>query len=111
MMQKESAQSVVSGSSYPHPDWAVPGWYRITGPAGNHMAESAQGVNKCGAYIGGYMEVGHPTMTEGEAVRTGYFDDNGNPTLPTNISVINCLQYFVYKLDDTVNGNYGYCGV
>ena len=54
---------------------------------------------------------GHPTVAEGEVTRTVYFDANGSPTGPTEITVTNCSTYYVYLLANSPGSAYGYCSV
>ena len=76
------------------------------------MAESPCVFNKCGAQFGGYMLGGHPGPADGETSRTVYFDTSfGSPVYPTNITVTQCGDYFVYYLVDVPGNNFGYCSL
>ena len=43
---------------------------------------------------------GHPTVAEGEVNRTVYFDSDGSPEHPTDITVTNCHNFYVYHLHE-----------
>ena len=52
------------------PDWQGPGWYRVTGQAGSQLADSPVEKHHCGTLASGWMAEGHPTVGEGEVIRT-----------------------------------------
>ena len=98
-------------NSHAHPDWAGPSWYRFTGSAGTRIAENHPLYLLCGVTYGGYMAGGHLKVADGEVERTVYFhgiDDSSYAS--TNISVLNCREYFIYNLVDSYNNACGYCG-
>ena len=100
------------GSAYQTPDWAGPAWYRFTGAAGSKIAETPQGNSVCGTHATGYMDGGHPDVSDGEVARTVYFDfNNDDQYKQTDIYIINCWSYFVYYLPDAPVPNSGYCSV
>jgi len=101
-----------AGLSYATEDWSGPAYYRFTGPAGTQIAEAPGLFLKCGTVLGGYMLGGHPGPADREVTRTVYFDNsNGSPVKPTNITVTQCGDFYVYYLVDVPDCYYGYCSL
>ena len=98
------------GDSSAHPDWAGVSWYRFSGAAGTHMAQSQPAYFLCGTSAVGYLVGDHTLVSDGEFIRTVVFDNNGNPDFPMNIFVTNCRFLFVYYLKDSPIQR-GFCGV
>ena len=67
--------------------------------------------NRCGADASGLMNGAHPTVADGKVIRRVGYNwrivccDKSN-----NIEVVNCGQYYVYKLNKTPGCYYRYCG-
>ena len=99
------------GCSQVTADWAGAAYYRFVEPGGTQLAENTSEYMKCGTQYGGYMLGGHPSVWQGEVVRTVNFDANGSPYGPTNITVTNCVDFYVYYLVDAPTSALGYCGV
>ena len=55
-------------------DWKGAGWYRITGGAGTQLADFVVDKKHCGTGATGWMEGGHPTVSQGEVTRTVNFN-------------------------------------
>ena len=90
------------------------GWYRFGGEAGTQMADTCAKLRHCGAVNPGWLSEGHPSMSDGVALRkvcfTGY---QGCCHYSTFISVRNCSGFYVYKLSPVVpyyyQCNYRFC--
>ena len=95
---------------YRREDWKGTGWYRITGGAGTQLADFVVDKKHCGTGATGWMEGGHPTVSQGEVTRTVNFNYFGNEAFKTTrIRVINCYTHYVYYLEDTPECYLGYC--
>jgi hypothetical protein len=93
------------------PDWRGEAWYRFSGPAGTRMPDSTPGENHCGTVAAGWLAGGHPALGEGQVTRTVYFDLSNDPEYwETTVSVINCGEFYIYRLPDTPTCALGYCG-
>jgi hypothetical protein len=98
------------GHSRATPDWNGPGWYRIMGEAGTKMPDAAPGEYQCGTAGSGWLSGGHPAVGDGAVNRTVYFHYNGNKYDSTDVQVLNCQAYYVYRFPDVPYCQYGYCG-
>ena len=88
-------------------------WYRFGGQAGIRIATSCVGPGYCGTTASGWMLGSHPTVSEGKVNRTVCYCDyfSTNCCWQSNsIEVLNCGNYFVYKLGKTPGCDYRYCG-
>ena len=91
------------------------------------MATSCVPMYRCGTDITGWMNGAHPTVAEGKVTRIvcynyyGYYGYYGYYRYygyygyccyrSNNIEVVNCGQYYVYKLSPPSGGcNLRYCG-
>jgi len=96
-------------------DWNGRGWYRFTGEAGDKMAESFPGYNKCGTKNPAYLLVNRknklPLKGRGKSMEVcrsyKYYDDSCK--YKDSTTVMNCGDYFLYKLGGLVSDVY--CGV
>ena len=103
-------------------DSDLSGWYRFGGGAGTKMQTSCIG-NTCGADTGGWMKGAHPTVAQGKVTRKVCYQfkrlirsrfsyrikrvccENSN-----SIEVVNCGQYYVYRLIRPPRCDFRYCG-
>jgi hypothetical protein len=100
-----------AGSPYHPPDWRGEAWYRFSGPAGTRMPDSTPGQDHCGTWSSGWLAGGHPALGEGQVTRTVYFDYHNNPEWQkTTVAVMNCGEFYIYRLPDTPSCYYAYCG-
>ena len=93
-------------------DWKSTGWYRITGEAGTKLIDSPVDDSHCGTYGTGWLSGGHPTVAEGEVIRTVYFKFDGKDNYMNqnvDIKIVNCNTHYVYYLVHTKSCSYGYC--
>ncbi|CAH3133146.1 unnamed protein product [Porites lobata] len=51
-----------------------PGWFRFQGSSGTRMATSCTSYLRCGTHCSGWLYGGHPSVTDGQATRTVYFN-------------------------------------
>ena len=96
-------------------DKKLSGWYRFGGGAGIQIATSCVSANTCGTNVGGWMNGAHPTVADGEVIKTVCFSWEGNCcNWSKSIKVVNCSgQYYVYELISTTADNpcyLRYCG-
>ena len=87
------------------------GWYRFVGAAGTKMPTTRVLAYSCGANWSGWLDGAHPTVEDGEVLRTVCFSDR--PTgckYLTHIFVKNCGSYFIYKLQKPPGCSSRYCG-
>lgn len=90
------------------------GWYRFGGDAGTKIPTTCVKTEHCGGNGAGWMNGTHPTVAEGKVARKVCY----NVGLPKccwqiaidDIEVINCGQYYVYKLRPARCGPCRYCG-
>ena len=90
-----------------------PGWFRFEGSAGTRMATSCPPKGRCGAWVPGWLNGGHPTVADGRVSRQVCFRAFSNCCRwSTNIEVRNCGSYYVYYLSGTYSGYcyHRYCG-
>jgi len=100
------------------PDWEGDGWYRFTGAAGTRMADKFPGWNKCSTDSPGYLNVCEddkscilPSVAEGKKDMTACFENKFGTTVCSDkrfIQVMNCGEFFLYYLVNTIDGSY--CG-
>ena len=94
-------------------DWGLSGWYRFGGGAGIKIATSCVPIRKCGTHATGWMNGVHPAVADGKVVRKVCYTWNNCCEWSNDIEVINCGQYYVYKLMSTPPAhscNLVYCG-
>ena len=75
------------------------------------MPTSCVPKHRCGTYATGWMNGAHPTVAQGMVTRKVCYNWNGNCCLwSNNIEVVNCGQYYVYKLSKPPHCTLRYCG-
>jgi hypothetical protein len=89
------------------------------------MASSCVNVRRCGTDATGWMNGAHPTVADGKVTRKVCYhwgscirmsSDNvcyhwqGDCYKYSNVEVVNCGQYYVYKLSPPPKCPYRYCG-
>ena len=75
------------------------------------MPTSCVSKNRCGTHATGWMNGAHPTVVDGKVTRkVCYSYIAGCCWRSNNIEVLNCGQYYVYKLSLPPSCNYRYCG-
>ncbi|XP_044173286.1 uncharacterized protein LOC114975057 isoform X6 [Acropora millepora] len=83
------------------------GWYRFGGEAGTQMADTCVTMRHCGASYPGWLNGGHPSVSDGAVLRkvcfTGY---QGCCYFSAFISVRNCNGFYVYKLSPLIHYYY-----
>jgi cysteine-rich repeat protein len=85
-------------------------WHRFMDPAGTVMPVAAPTIYSCGTDAPGWMMGGYPTPDEGIVVRTACFAWFGDPCAWSNeISVLNCGEYYVFKLPTPPDTCLRYC--
>ena len=90
-----------------------PGWFRFEGSGGTRMATSCPPKERCGAWVPGWLNGGHPTVADGRVSRQVCFHWYSNCCyFSRNVEVRNCGSYYVYYLSGTPNGycHHRYCG-
>ena len=74
-------------------------WYRFVGVAGERIPESIPKEKHCGTHAPGWLNGRHPTQEEGKVQRVVCFAwANTTCFRKSNIKVLNCHGFFVYKL-------------
>ena len=87
------------------------GWYRFGGGAGTKMSTSCVPRYRCGAQATGWMNGTHPTVAQGKVTRKVCYNWISNCCWHSNnIEVVNCGQYYVYKLSRPEYCYFRYCG-
>lgn len=86
-------------------------WNRFNGSAGVAMSTKCVDTMRCGANAPGWLQGGHPRVSEGVVTRqVCYHWDNNCCYFKNNIQVKNCKGYFVYKLERPPAYKLRYCG-
>ncbi|CAB3997417.1 Hypothetical predicted protein, partial [Paramuricea clavata] len=93
-------------------DKSLSGWYRFGGGAGIKIPTTCVFKNRCGTRATGWMNGAHPTVADGKVTRKVCYNWSDNCCLwSNNIEVVNCGQYYVYKLSAPSAGcTLRYCG-
>jgi hypothetical protein len=66
---------------------------------------------RCGTSATGWMNGAHPTVANGKVTRKVCYSWAGNCcNWSNNVEVVNCGQYYVYKLSPSPDCNLRYCG-
>ena len=87
------------------------GWYRFVGDAETKMPTKRVPAFRCGTDFPGWLGGAHPTVEDGEVLRTVCFNNGSNACkFSRNISVKICGSYFIYKLRPLIKCNSRYCG-
>ena len=79
-------------------DSSLSGWYRFGGAAGIKIATTCVPKGRCGTDASGWMNGAHPTVAEGKVTREVCYTYYSCCDWPNNIEVVNCGEYYVYKL-------------
>ena len=76
------------------------------------MPTSCVSKLRCGTHATGWMNGAHPTVAQGKVTRkVCYSWDSNCCNWSNNIEVVNCGQYYVYKLSPPSAGcTLRYCG-
>ena len=76
-----------------------PGWFRFEGSAGTRMTTSCPPKGRCGTWVPGWLNGGHPTVADGQVSRQVCFHWFSKCCRwSTNTEVRNCGSYYVYYL-------------
>ena len=88
-------------------------WHRFTGAAGTALMNTCPATtNLCNTHAPGWLSEPHPTVAEGIVNRVVCYHFSGSCCHWSNtISVLNCGDFFIYKLVPPTAGCYlRYCG-
>ena len=86
------------------------GWYRFVGAAGTKMPTTRVPAYRCGTNWSGWLMTAHPTLEDGEVLRTVCFSDRSTGCKYSNeISVKNCGSYFIYEFFKPPGCDSRYC--
>lgn len=92
-------------------EWQGPGWYRLSGAAGEQMPESAPSAYSCGTDAPGWLDGSHPAVLDGVVDRTACFNWAGDEcNWSSDIQVVNCDGYMLYNLSNPPVSCLRYCG-
>ena len=109
-LNESNRNQIYSERGY-HCDNKVLGWYRFGGGAGIKMLTSCVPQSRCGTQGKGWMNGAHPTVAQTKVTRKVCYSFSGNCCHWSNdIEVLNCGQYYVYKLSTTPYCALRYCG-
>ena len=87
------------------------GWYRFVGASGTKMPTTRVPAYRCGTDWPGWLNAAHPTVEDGEVLRSVCFSDRYTGCkYSKDISVKTCGTYFIYKLQKTPICSLRYCG-
>ena len=85
--------------------------YGFVGAAGTKMPTGRVPAYRCGTVWSGWLMTAHPTVEDGEVLRTVYFSDRlTSCKYSSKTSVKNCGSYFIYKFQRPPNCISRYCG-
>ena len=74
-------------------------WYRFTGAGGTTLPETCPAERHCNTNATGWLNGRHPTVAEGEVIRTVCYSWNGSCCNQRNsIKVKSCGYFYVYEL-------------
>ena len=86
------------------------GWYRFVGAAGTKMPTTRVPAYRCGTNWSGWLMTAHPTLEDGEVLRTVCFSDRSTGCKYSNeISVKNCGSHFIYEFFQPPGCDSRYC--
>ena len=86
------------------------GWHRFVGAAGTKMPTTRVPAYRCGTNWSGWLMTAHPTLEDGEVLRTVCFSDRSTGCKHSNeISVKNCGSYFIYEFFKPPGCDSRYC--
>lgn len=87
-------------------------WYRFSGLAGDKMSNECVPPYHCGTHAPGWLLGAHPEVSDGVVTRTVCFSwRNKCCRWRSQISVRNCGDFYVYKLQRAPKCKLRYCGV
>ncbi|XP_022786860.1 uncharacterized protein LOC111327040 [Stylophora pistillata] len=87
-------------------------WYRFTGLAGDKMSHQCVSPYHCGTHAPGWLLGAHPEVSDGVVTRTVCFSwRNKCCRWRSQISVRNCGDFYVYKLQRAPKCKLRYCSV
>ena len=87
------------------------GWYRFVGAAGTKMPTTRVPAYRCGTNWSGWLNAAHPTVEDGEVLRTVCFSDRFTGCKYSQVIIVkNCGSYFIYKLQQPSTCSSRYCG-
>ena len=86
-------------------------WYRFLPPAGTMMPTASVAKYKCSTHAPGWIQGTHPSLKDGIVSRKVCFHWSSNTCQwSSQISVLNCATYYIYKLPKAPVCNLRYCG-
>lgn len=86
-------------------------WYRFTGAAGTSMPGTCPAVNRCNTDATGWLSDPHPTVSDGIVTRKVCYHWVSDCCHWSNtIEVLNCGDFYIYKLVPPPVCNLRYCG-
>ena len=111
-MNESERNQKYSGRQRIFSDRFFTGWYRYGGRAGTKMSTSCVPALRCGTNGAGWMNGTHPTVFEGKVMRKVCYSVAavGCCWASNNIEVMNCGQYYIYKLPSSGCSPCRYCG-
>ena len=74
------------------------------------MATSCVRRYRCGGGASGWMNGSHPTVADGKVARKVCYSWGRCCSWSNNIEVVNCGQYYIYKLSKPPTCDLRYCG-
>lgn len=87
------------------------GWYRFTGAAGTRMPRTCPAMNRCNTDASGWLRDPHPTVSQGIVERTVCYHWLSQCCHWSNtIQVLNCGDFYIYKLVPPNYCQLRYCG-
>lgn len=106
----QSLTSITRRVTYNHADSNCDnrfyGWYRFQGSAGTRMATSCPPTQRCDTYATGWLNGGHPSVSDGQVSRLACFHWNSNCCYWSHyIKVRNCGAFYVYHITGTPSGH------
>ena len=92
-------------------------WYRFQEPAGIQLADSIVPKMHCGGHATGWLNGAHPAVLGEHVIRQVCFNWDGNScnweltyNVTTDVEIMNCGGYYLYKFKAVVGCNLKYCG-
>lgn len=92
--------------------WQGLGWYRLMGAAGTRLPVVPPSEHSCGTQAPGWMLDEHPSVLDGVVLRMTCFAwANNICQWKSAIEVVNCGDFYLYRLLNTTTCALRYCGV
>ena len=86
-------------------------WYRFTGDAGTAMLDTCPEINHCNCNVPGWLSEPHPTVADGIVTRkVCYRWISSCCDWENTIDVLNCGDFYIYKLVPPSICHSRYCG-